>query len=71
MATGNRIREMRARKLWTQEALARKAKVAIGTVNTAERGVRVPGVVTQEKLARALGVPRDVLFPEPATEVAS
>ncbi len=65
-----RIRDFRARKGWTQPELARRARVSIGTINQAETGKRVPIVTTQEKIARALGVPRDIVFPEPE-EVAS
>jgi transcriptional regulator with XRE-family HTH domain len=60
-----RLRDLRAKKGWTQPELARRARVGIATINQAETGKRVPHVTTQEKIARALGVPRDVLFPEP------
>jgi DNA-binding XRE family transcriptional regulator len=66
--TGNtlnhRMRDLRGRKLWSQEELARRAKVSTWTIQRAETGKLVPHVMTQEKIARALGVPRDVLFPE-------
>ena len=59
-----RLRQARAEKGWTQPELARRAKVATATVNQAETGRRVPFVVSQQKIARALGVPREWLFPE-------
>lgn len=62
-----RLRDARAKKGWGQETLARKARVSIGTINTAETGRKIPQVVTQEKIARALGVPRDAIFPDEET----
>lgn len=63
-ARRNRIRDLRARKFWSQERLAREAGLSIVTVNRAETGRQVPTVVTQERIARALEVTRDVLFPD-------
>jgi len=62
----NNVRSARAKKLWSQEKLAAEAGVALKTVSFVERGVVRPNVLTQEKLARALGVERTDLFPEPA-----
>jgi transcriptional regulator with XRE-family HTH domain len=59
-----KLRDARAKKGWGQEMLARKARVSAATINRAEIGRIVPTVVTQEKIARALGVPRDALFPD-------
>jgi biotin operon repressor len=39
-------------------------------VNQAEVGKRVPQVVTQEKIARTLGVSREYLWPNQPVEVA-
>lgn len=70
MAKNDRLRDLRAKKGWSQPELARRARVSIGTINQAETGRRVPHVVTQERIARALGVPRDVLFPETLEKAA-
>jgi transcriptional regulator with XRE-family HTH domain len=71
MATRNgRIRDLRAEQGWSQEVLARRAGVSLGTVNRAELGLRIPTVMTQERIARALGVKRRELWPE-LDEVAS
>jgi DNA-binding XRE family transcriptional regulator len=59
----NLVRELRVRKLWTQKQLAKKARVSEWTVRMAELGQGAFNPITQEKIARALGVPRDVLFP--------
>lgn len=67
----NRIRELRAELLLSQEKLAHKAGLAVGTVNRAERGQQVPNVVTQEKIARALGVSRSEVFPGDELQEAS
>jgi transcriptional regulator with XRE-family HTH domain len=63
------LRDLRAKKRLTQPELARKAKVSLGTVSGVESGrIPNPSVLTKEKLAQALGVAREVIFPEEAFE---
>jgi len=52
-----RIKQLRAAKGFTQEALARKAKLSLGYVARLETGHHDPTVTTLRKLAKALGVP--------------
>lgn len=61
---GNRIREFRVAKDWTQDRLARKARIDDSTVSYIERGLRRPSPLVRARLARALAVPEDVLFEE-------
>lgn len=65
MRNGDRVREARLAKLWTQRRLAREADLAERTISTIERGLHEPSPLTQERIARALGVTREELFPEP------
>lgn len=60
----NRVREHREEIPLSQEALARKAGVSLGTVSRIERGLFSPRLETASALARALGVSRESLFPE-------
>ncbi len=63
--TGERpIRDLRAKKGWSQEQLARRAKVSTGTINTAEQGKHIPTVMNQERIAKALGVERREIWPD-------
>lgn len=65
----NRVRDFRVRKLLTQEMLAERAGVSWFTIQRAEKGIRV-SLLSQERIARALEVPRDVLFPQPPEPAA-
>lgn len=47
----------------TQEDVARLAGISVFTISRIERG-RVPAAVTAQKIARALGVLREDLWPE-------
>jgi transcriptional regulator with XRE-family HTH domain len=70
--TRNRVlRELRGRKGWSQERLAREAGVTTGTINKAERGLRTPTIMTQYKIARALGVEPSDIWPVSDLEEAS
>jgi transcriptional regulator with XRE-family HTH domain len=70
--TRNRVlRELRGRKGWSQERLAREAGVTTGTINKAERGLHTPTIMTQYKIARALGVEPSDIWPEDDLEEAS
>lgn len=62
------LRAARVDALMTQEQLAEKAGVHATTIVRAEQGT-LPGPLTQERIARALGLSRHDLFP--ATERAS
>jgi len=52
-----RIKQLRTAKGFTQEALARKAKLSLGYIARLETGHHDRTVTTLRKLARALGVP--------------
>jgi transcriptional regulator with XRE-family HTH domain len=47
--------------------LARRADLTYVTISRIERGIHEPQYRTQHRLANALGVRVDVLFPLPAT----
>lgn len=57
-----RVRWHRQRHGWTQEQLARKARVSRGTVTRVEGGTERPLPRTAEALAHALGVETDRLL---------
>jgi transcriptional regulator with XRE-family HTH domain len=59
----NRIREFRVARLWSQERLARKARVHYSTISRLESGLREATPLIQERIARALEVPRQDVFP--------
>jgi transcriptional regulator with XRE-family HTH domain len=66
-AMGN-LTLLRTRKGWTQEDLADKADLNVGTVSRLERGVGpLPKATTVAKLATALGVEPEALWTDPAT----
>ncbi len=61
----NRVRELRENKLMTQAQLARKAKVAIRTIHSVEKGMNCR-MDTKRKILVALGLrfeDKDVVFP--------
>jgi transcriptional regulator with XRE-family HTH domain len=61
-AFGQRVRELREAKQWSQELLADKAKIHRVVIGRIERGERDVGLSHLWKLAAALGVrPRDLL----------
>ena len=59
---GNRLREAREAKGWTQAELAERIGVSRKTVNTVENGVFIPSTVVALKLAGALGCAVEELF---------
>lgn len=59
-----RLRDLRLSKGWNQTYLSVKAKVSVGTISFAERGQRVPSLLVQERVAKALGVNRWDIWPE-------
>jgi len=61
----NRVRELRENKLMTQAQLARKAKVALRTIHSVEKGMNCR-LDTKRKILAALAFPfedRDWVFP--------
>lgn len=64
-APGNRVRELRENKLMTQAQLARKAKVALRTIHSVEKGMNCR-MDTKRKILLALGLrfeDKDLVFP--------
>ncbi len=61
----NRVREIRENRLMTQSQLARKARVALRTIHSVEKGLNCR-MDTKRKILIALGLrfeDRDVVFP--------
>jgi len=68
---GQRLRDLRIAKGWNQTRLAARARVSIGTISHAERDIRQPLELVQERVARALGVDRRAIWPDrPAREAS-
>ena len=68
----NRVRELRENRLMTQAQLARKAKVALRTIHSVEKGMNCR-MDTKRKTLLALGLrfeDKDQVFP-PASAFAS
>ena len=59
---GNRLREAREAKGWTQAELAERIGMSRKTVNTVENGVFVPSTLLALKIARAVGRPVEQIF---------
>ena len=55
-AKRNRVRELRENKLMTQAQLAKRAKVALRTIHSVEKGMNCR-MDTKRKILLALGVP--------------
>ncbi|HWE61733.1 MAG TPA: XRE family transcriptional regulator [Chloroflexota bacterium] len=53
---GRRIRELRARRGWTQDALAERAGVSKAMLSKVERGENNPTLVVAARIAGALGL---------------
>lgn len=60
---GEVIRRIREQKAFSREDLADKAKVWLSTLRDIELGKRMPRYQTVRKIAAALGVPAEMLFP--------
>jgi DNA-binding XRE family transcriptional regulator len=63
----NRVRELRENRLMTQAQLARKAKVALRTIHSVEKGMNCR-MDTKRKILLALGMrfeDKDYVFPSP------
>ena len=66
-SVSNRVREMREDRLMTQAQLARKAKVALRTIHSVEKGMNCR-MDTKRKILLALGLrfeDRGLVFPSP------
>jgi DNA-binding XRE family transcriptional regulator len=64
-ACQNRVRELRENRLMTQAQLARKAKVALRTIHSVEKGMNCR-MDTKRKILLALGLrfeDKDYVFP--------
>jgi transcriptional regulator with XRE-family HTH domain len=62
---GNKVRELREWRGWTQAQLGVYAGLSPATVNLIEHGHRNPNMTTLAKLARVLEVEPGVFFEEP------
>jgi transcriptional regulator with XRE-family HTH domain len=51
---GQKLRDLRISRGWSQTVLSAKSKVSIGTISFAERDERHPQELVQERIARAL-----------------
>lgn len=60
----NRVQEERIARLLTQKQLAAAAGIDPTHLCRIEQGIFRPRPITQEKIARALGIPRNDLFPQ-------
>jgi DNA-binding XRE family transcriptional regulator len=61
----NRVREIREHKLMTQSQLARKARIALRTIHSVEKGLNCR-MDTKRKILLALGLrfeDKDLVFP--------
>ena len=59
---GNRLREEREGRGWTQAELAGRVAVSRKTINMVENRLAIPSTLLAIKLARALSVPVEELF---------
>jgi DNA-binding XRE family transcriptional regulator len=69
----NRVRELRENRLMTQAQLARKAKVALRTIHSVEKGMNCR-MDTKRKILLALGLrfeDKDHVFPSGRSMMAS
>ncbi|MFA5967480.1 MAG: helix-turn-helix transcriptional regulator [Patescibacteria group bacterium] len=61
----NYLRDYRVKRLMTQKELAKVSGVSQVTISFAENQLSEPMELTKEKLARALKIDREKLFPPP------
>jgi transcriptional regulator with XRE-family HTH domain len=59
---GKRLQTLRRQAGLTQEQLAEATDVSVDFISLIERGINAPSFDSIEKLAKALGVPIQVLF---------
>ncbi len=67
---GTKIRRLRARRMLTMEAVARKAGCSRAFLSRVERNESMPSVATLVDIAGALGVPAGFFFDESEAEKA-
>ena len=60
----NNLRELRIQKLMSQKELSNKSGVSQVTISFIENGLTIPMDLTRRKLAKALRIKPDELFPE-------
>lgn len=60
----NRLRQMREARGWSQLELARRARVAPQDISALETGKKYPFPGWRRRLAEALGVSEEEVFPE-------
>lgn len=53
---GKRLRELRKEQKWSQEDLAAKLNLHYGYIGLLERGERMPGLATLDRIARCFGI---------------
>jgi putative transcriptional regulator len=59
----NRIKELRIIRGWSQDRLARRARVNWSTISYLERGERNASDLVKQKIAKAFGVAVEDVFP--------
>ena len=59
----NRLREFRVKADMSQIELSKETGVAQATISNIESGNRTPSYLTRQRLAKALGVPVEEIFP--------
>lgn len=62
VALGNRVRELRHERSWTQEDLAEASGIHTTYISGVERGLRNVSIDNVHKLATAFGLPMRELF---------
>lgn len=65
------LRDIRKTKGWSQQQLAAGASVPQGRISLIERGASEPTLNIARRLARALEMPLDDLFPEDSASAAT
>lgn len=66
MTLGERVRDERKKRHWSQDTLAKKSGVSQGMISLIERGVNAPTTETLVPIANALGIPIASIMGEPA-----
>lgn len=63
-AVGNRVRDLRADRGWTQEDLVERADIDRSYLADLERGVTNPSLLILARVAKGLGIDLATLFAE-------
>ncbi len=66
LVDGYRLRNLRERRFWSQQELARRSGVSRITVTRIETGAVVPTLMTVRRLAEAMGVDPVEIAPDPS-----